>query len=211
MNFTYADGATPLDPDSLNGLIPQHIDTQKQLNEWEAQNIKDAKTWAFYKRRQKQILTLTFIRVLHRHMFGKTWQWAGEWRKTQTIIGCDPRFIVQHLHHLMEDVAYQLERKVYPIEEIAFRLHHRLVGIHPFPNGNGRHARLMTDIFLYDQNHPVFTWGNVNLVSAGDVRQGYLAALRAADHYDYDLLKEFLCPQRTAPTEDPSLDFKDVT
>lgn len=192
MKIINADGATPLDPDTLLGLIPKHITTQNQLNEWEAQNIIEARKWAYIDRRTADIFTLKFVRMLHKKMFGNTWVWAGEWRKRQTNIGCDPGEIVSNLYALFDEINHQINGRIYTLNEIAIRLHHKLVSIHPFPNGNGRHARLMTDIFLLDNVGNPFNWGGTNLTQDSDVRKKYLDALRAADNHDFSLLKGFL-------------------
>lgn len=192
MKIINAEGATPLDPDTLLGLIPKHITTHNQLNEWEAQNIIEARKWAYIDRRIADIFTLKFVRMLHKKMFGNTWEWAGEWRKRQTNIGCDPGEIVNNLYALFDEINYQINGRIYPLNEIAIRLHHKLVLIHPFPNGNGRHARLMTDIFLLDKGGNPFNWGGTNLTQDSDVRKKYLSALRAADNHDFSLLKTFL-------------------
>lgn len=191
VKFEYPPGATPLDPDDAAGLIPSHITTQGQLNEWEFQNVAEARTWAFSGRR-KQFLTARFAQNLHRRMFGKTWKWAGGLRKKETLPGIDPKNIAVELRKLLDDVAYQLQHKSMPLDEIAARFHHRLTFIHPFPNGNGRHARLMTDILLKMNGAEPFDWGNSDLVAPDDMRNRYIAALRAADGREHSLLFEFV-------------------
>src|SRR3990167_5308426 len=153
INFEYLPGATPLDPDESAGLIPRYITTQSQLNEWEQRNILDAEKWIIGKRFSlNKIATRDFICSLHRRMFGETWKWAGEFRKSNRSIGIDWLMISVGLKNLCDDSIFQIEKNVFDVKEIAMRFHHRLVAIHPFSNGNGRHARLMTDIFLLSQN-----------------------------------------------------------
>ena len=89
------------------------------------------------------------------------------------------------------DVRYQIEHTSYPPDEIAVRFHHRLVAIHPFPNGNGRHARLMADLLVERLGQPRFTWGSRSLVDASTTRQAYIAALQAADARNYAPLLVF--------------------
>jgi Fic-DOC domain mobile mystery protein B len=185
-----AEGSTPLE--NLDGLIPRHFTVQRELNEWEAQNIKEAQIWAYMKRKTKSILTLSFLRNLHFRMFNHTWKWAGEWRTSQTNIECNYGHIPQELLHLLEDVRYQLENKIYTVQESAMRFHHRLVLIHPFANGNGRHSRLMTDILCFDHGIQLFKWGGTDLTKSDNVRKQYLSALRAADNHDYAKLADFL-------------------
>jgi len=184
-------GQTPLDPDEVAGLKPRHIATQGELDEWEAQNILKASRWVA---RQKKLDVLNdhFCRELHVKMFDDTWKWAGTFRKSDKNIGCDWTQIAVNLRQLLDNVAYWLEHNVFPPEEIAVRFHHRLVWLHAFPNGNGRHARLMTDCLLRRCGLAPFSWGRGNLVIVNEVRQRYIQALRAADANDYALLLAFV-------------------
>lgn len=191
MKFNYPPGATPLDPDEAAGLLPAHITTQGQLNEWELANIVEGERWA-YSRKRSDLLSIQFVKRLHKQMFGNTWRWAGIFRGTEKNIGVDPAQITTELKKLFDDVAYQIEHKIYPLDEIATRFHHRLTWIHPFPNGNGRHARLMTDLLLKQNGAEPFNWGNSDLIVAGEIRDRYIAALRAADGRDYALLFKFV-------------------
>lgn len=129
---------------------------------------------------------------LHRRMLGKTWRWAGTFRNTEKNIGVAPEMIAVELRNLCDDIRYQLEHHTYPVREICARFHHRLVRIHPYANGNGRFARLLTDLLLERHGAQPFAWGNVDLVTAGDARDQYIAALRAADAQDYGQLFRFL-------------------
>jgi len=187
----HAAGATPLDPDEAEGLIPSHITTKEQLNEWEAENILEGERWAL-SRRKKDVLDEKFVRDLHKQMFGKTWKWAGKFRKTEKNIGVAPDQVAVLLRNLIEDTRAQLQHNVDPPNEIAAKFHHRLVSIHPFANGNGRHARLITDLLLAEHGLNAFTWGEGDLVHAGEVREKYLAALRAADRGNYSPLLGFV-------------------
>ena len=184
LTIGYPPDTTPLDPDEAKGLIPEHIHTHGELNEWEQENIVEGETWAFARRR-KNILTPQFVDGLHRRMFGRTWRWAGQHRTTEKNIGIDPARIAVALKNLCEDVAVQIGKRAYPLEGIAARFHHRLVSIHPYPNGNGRHARTMTDLLLVGNGAPRFSWGAGDLVHEGEVRSRYIAALQAADQRDY--------------------------
>ena len=189
INLDYAPGATPLDADELASLIPGHITTQGELNEWEQLNIVQGDTWA--RKQRKEILDEGFLRRLHKQMFGETWRWAGTFRKSDKNIGVDWLRIGVEVKNLLDDVRYQIENNSLPPDEIAVRFHHRLVAIHPFPNGNGRHARLMADLLAERLGRPRFTWGSASLVDANETRQRYIAALQAADARDIAPLLAF--------------------
>jgi len=189
INLDYAPGATPLDADELASLIPGHITTQGELNEWEQLNIVQGDTWA--RKQRKEILDEGFMRRLHQQMFGETWRWAGTFRKSDKNIGVDWLRIGVEVKNLLDDVHYQVEHSSLPPDEIAVRFHHRLVAIHPFPNGNGRHARLMADLLAERLGRPRFTWGSASLVDANETRQRYIAALQAADARDIAPLLAF--------------------
>lgn len=185
--------ATPLDRDEAQGLIPLHISTRGQLNEWEQQNIVEGERWAFG-RQHRDLRSLEFIKQLHRRMFGRTWKWAGKFRITEKNIGVDPTRIPVEVQELMRDVQTQVEHGAYSLKEIAVRFHHRLVWIHPFPNGNGRVSRTMTDLLLVSLGAEPFHWGGQtnDLVDTGKIRDRYVTALRSADSGDYRLLLEFV-------------------
>jgi Fic-DOC domain mobile mystery protein B len=190
VNLDYLPGATPLDADELAALIPQHITTQGELNEWEQLNILQGEAWA-RKQQRKDLLDEGFVRQLHKQMFNETWKWAGAFRKSDKNIGVDWRQIGVRLRDLFADVHYQIDNNTFAPDEIAVRFHHRLVFIHPFPNGNGRHARLMADLLVVKLNRPRFTWGSKSLVEATAVRDRYIQALRSADQHDYQPLCAF--------------------
>ncbi len=184
-------GATPLDPDEADGLIPSHLTTRGELNAWEAANIIKGFQWIETRRSRKSILLVTTLLELHRRMFSQTWDWAGTFRKTDKNIGVHWPHIPERTQELVADVAFQIENKTFGLDELAARFHHRLVSIHLFPNGNGRHARLAADALLKENDTPPFSWGSGTIDDAGVVRSSYIAALRAADCGDYLPLKEF--------------------
>lgn len=191
MTVTSTDGATPLDPDESERLIPTHVTTREELNRLEQENIMDAMQW-LETAHLKDIMNEAFVRKLHQRMFGRVWKWAGQFRISDKNIGIAKQRIGVALHDLCEDTKAQIERTAYPPDEIACRFHHRLVWIHPFPNGNGRHARLLTDLLLEKVlSRPRFSWGGVSGIPESDVRAAYLEALRAADKGDYSNLAEF--------------------
>jgi len=184
-------GNTPLDPDEAKGLIPTHIATLDELNEWEQANIVDAERWAF-RRKRTDVLTVPFLLELHRKMFGDTWQWAGQTRTSEKTVGIHWWQIAESMANLCDDSSYWLANDVFSVDEAAARFHHRLTAIHPFPNGNGRHARLTADLLLVTHGRPRFDWGLGDLRKVGDTRGRYIAALRSADQQDFSPLFEFL-------------------
>lgn len=184
------DASTPLTHEEREGLIPSYITLRAELNEAEQRNIVEAEEWAFS--RKRDVLDERFLTNLHKRMFGRVWRWAGQFRQSEKNIGIDPYRIATELRLLRDDCRYWIEHETFPPDEIAARFHHRLVYIHPFPNGNGRHARLSTDLLLVSLGRHRFSWGQVNLVDASETRQRYISALRAADHHDIGLLLEFV-------------------
>lgn len=189
MKFNYPIGSTPLEHEELAELIPDHITTQEELNAWEEKNILNAQSWAF---KQKEILNISFIKQLHEHMFNKTWNWAGQFRKSDKNIGIHWPHISTKTKELIDDVCYQLEHVTFSKDEIAVRFHHRLVWIHPFPNGNGRHARLIADLLIVQQGNNRFSWGmHQDLYKSTPIRKQYIESLRLADHGNYSKLLTF--------------------
>jgi Fic-DOC domain mobile mystery protein B len=190
--FATGDGNTPLSPEEQDDLIPD-LTTKEELNEWERQNILEVYGWAFDPRnlhRQDQFAE-SYVRELHRRMFDQTWKWAGRYRTSEKNIGIPHFQIREALAALLGDVRYWVEHQSFEPDEVAVRFHHRLVWIHPFANGNGRHARLIADVCLRRQGRPVFTWGGADIARAGDFRRRYIEALRAADKHDVQPLLVF--------------------
>ena len=190
--FTTGDGNTPLSPEEQADLMP-NLATKEELNEWERQNILEAYTWALEPKslRRHDPLTESYVRELHLRMFEQTWKWAGMYRTTEKNIGIPHYQIRDSLAPLLGDVRYWLKHGTFVPDEIAIRFHHRLVFIHPFANGNGRHARLMADVLAQRQNRPIFTLGSADIAQAGDFRRNYLEALRTADKNDIRALMAF--------------------
>ena len=183
LEIMYLPGQTPLDPDEKAGLKPKHISTQGELNAWEQLNITKGVQWA-QRQLKKDILDHLFLRELHKRMLGNTWTWAGTYRKSDKNIGCDWRQVPERVRNLLEDTKYQIKHAVTEPDELAIRFHHRLVLIHPFPNGNGRHSRFITDLLLQKMGLKPFSWGSggyASLVSHNELRAAYLTALRTAD------------------------------
>ena len=190
--FAAGDGNTSLSPEEQLDLIPD-LSTRQELNEWERQNIVEAYAWATAPGRMKRRdpLTEPYLRELHRRMFDQTWRWAGIYRATEKNIGVPHYQVREMVPALLGDVRYWVERAAYPPDELAIRFHHRLVFIHPFANGNGRHARLIADVLVQRLGSPQFTWGRGEIVSTGELRRRYIAVLKAADKHDLSPLLAF--------------------
>ena len=161
-----------------------------ELNEMETVGIAEAEIWLMTNK--KDILSESFLKTLHKKMFGEVWLWAGSFRTTERNIGVAPYNIQPELRKLFDDIKYWIENKTYPEKEIAIRFHHRLVQIHPFPNGNGRISRLMADLLMKQFGLSALNWGSGNLTEISELRKEYISALRKADNGDYSLLLKFI-------------------
>lgn len=184
------DAATPLSEEEREGLIPSYITLRGELNEAEQANILEAQEWAFG--RKRNVLDERFLNNLHRRMFGNVWRWGGQYRRTGKNVGVDAYRIPLELRQLIDDCQFWIEHETYAPDEISARFHHRLVWIHPYPNGNGRHARLATDLLLRTLGREPFSWGSANLVDPSQTRAQYVAALRDADRHDFQMLLAFV-------------------
>ncbi len=193
LRFGYNAGQTPLDEDEKDGLLIRTITMQGELDELEQLNIEKAVEWTIHtKFTQNKVLTEQFIQTIHKKMFGDVWEWAGEFRKSEKNIGVDWINIGVELKYLLDDTKYWIENNTYLPDEIAIRFKHRLVSIHCFPNGNGRHSRLMADIIIESVfRREVFTWNNSNMVKADETRNKYIFAIREGDNGDINPLLEF--------------------
>jgi len=184
------DAATPLTDNEKRDLIPAHIAFRRELNAAQQENIIRGQEWAL-RRRRRDILSEKLIKHLRRHMLGDVWRWAGEYRTSERNMGINHWEIPMALRVLLDDVKLWIEKNVYPVDEIAVRFHHRLVAIHAFPNGNGRHARLMADLLVTELGGTRFSWGSGSLATTGDLRRRCIAALHAADGHDIKSLLAF--------------------
>ncbi|MDP8269635.1 MAG: mobile mystery protein B [Candidatus Tenebribacter davisii] len=192
LSIRYPEGATPIDQNEAQGLLPSNITTQGELDRWEQENIIEAITW-LDKAKPKDILNEQFIKKLHKRMFCNVWEWAGTFRRSDKNIGGSWYQIPMRLRNLLNDLELWIDLKDESDDEIAVRFHHRLVEIHPFPNGNGRHARLMTDLLLENiLNCTRFSWGSENLSKTSNIRQKYIDALKEADELNYKPLQKFV-------------------
>ncbi|MCB0343006.1 MAG: mobile mystery protein B [Pseudobdellovibrionaceae bacterium] len=191
----YPKGSTPLDPNEIIGLIPDYITTQGELNSLEKENISKAIKWS-EGRNHKNLLESSFIFNLHKRMLSDVWRWAGIQRTSDKSIGVDWRHIPSQMKLLLDDTKYWIENDTYLWKEIAARFHHRLLQIQAFPNGNGRHARLMTEILLQQYDQPTPTWGihkpEDTIDVEGTIRDEYIRSLQEADNKFFNRLIKFM-------------------
>ena len=193
LDLDFKDDQTPLDEDEKEGLLILTITTRGELDEFEQLGVEKANEWLLRRKLNiDEILTEDFVKYLHKIMFANVWKWAGEFRKSEKDIGVDPFMIGVELKNLLDNCKYWISNKVFPEDEIAIRFSHRMVSIHPFSNGNGRHSRLIADILISKGfGKTYFSWGSVNLTKEGEARRKYMEALKAADQNDFKLLIEF--------------------
>ena len=188
--FETDDNSTPLTEEEKQQLKAKWVTTRSELNELETKGIAEAEIWLL--KNKKDILNESFIKTLHKKMFGDVWKWAGTFRTTERNIGAAPYEIQTKLRILLDDVKFWITHKTYPEKEIAIRFHHRLVQIHPFPNGNGRISRIMADLLMRSFGLKNLDWGSGNLTEISELRKQYIEALRGADKSDYTLLINFV-------------------
>jgi Fic-DOC domain mobile mystery protein B len=193
LDLNYSKGQTPLDEDEKAGLLIASITTQGELDEHEQINIEKAVQWTLESRFKKdQILSESFVKKLHKRMYGDVWKWAGEFRKSGKNIGVEWTQIGPQLRQLLDNTRYWIENESYAPEEIAIRFKHKLVLVHCFPNGNGRHSRLMADIVIeHVFGKDPFSWKNSNLVDPNADREAYINALKHADNGEIKHLLDF--------------------
>jgi Fic-DOC domain mobile mystery protein B len=184
------DGHTELGHDERGGLVPLDIATRSDLHAAEERSIATA----LLRRRSPTppvLLDDAYLRRLHRDLFGAVWTWAGTYRRRVTNIGIEPAQISTAVRALTDDALGWIEYSTYDHDELAARFHHRLVAIHPFPNGNGRHGRIAADLLAVGLGRDRFTWGARLDVDTSTLRRRYVDALRAADDGDIEPLLVF--------------------
>lgn len=184
------DGVTELSDEEREGLVPSYITLRGELNEAEQANILEAESWAFS--RKRDVLEMRFLDNLHKRMFRNVWRWAGGHRHSDKNVGVDAYRVSVGMQQLIDDCHYWVEHNTYGADKIATRFHHKLVWIHPYPNGNGRHSRLATDLLLVAMDQERFSWGSKNLIDPGETRGRYLASLREADKHNFQPLLKFV-------------------
>jgi Fic-DOC domain mobile mystery protein B len=190
--FQEPDDATPLDPALRGDLLQTWITTRADLNEAEEENILDGADWARGRRGGAEaLLTEDFSKSLHEQMFGDVWKWAGSYRQNELNIGIAPHLVPAEMPVMFDNARFWVENDTFPPDEIAVRLHHRLTQIHGFPNGNGRHARMMADLLIEKLGGKPFTWGSGSIHDTGTLRTTYINALKAADNHDFAPLLAF--------------------
>jgi Fic-DOC domain mobile mystery protein B len=193
LELKYEDGQTPLSEEEKEGLLIKSITTHGELDEHEQLNIEKAIEWIISIRLKKEkILSETFIKNLHKKMLGNVWAWAGEFRKSEKNLGVKWITIGVELKTLLDDTQYWIENKTYSPDEITIRFKHRLVNIHCFPNGNGRHSRIMADVLIESVfGEKIFSWNQSNMVKPDDVRKDYIQSMREGDKGSVDSLIKF--------------------
>lgn len=191
--FESGDHETELSAEERLELIPS-ITTRSELNQVERLNINAARVWAMRPRsiQNPELISDVFARELHRRMFNQVWRWAGRFRTTEKNLGWEVFRLTEGVRNAFDDARAWLDHSTYPLHEVAVRLHHRLIAIHPWPNGNGRHARLMADVLVSSRKGEELTWGaNADLVHKNDIRGRYIAAIQRADDGDITALLGF--------------------
>ena len=183
------DANTPLDAEEREQLIPSYITLRAELNEAELTNIADARKWL--SSRKRDVLDSRFLNELHKRMYGDVWKWAGTYRTTARNIGIDAHRIPVELYQAVDTAKYWATTKTFSADEIAIRFSHRVVAIHPYPNGNGRFSRMVGDLLAIELGRLRFSWGQTNLVNPSETRKAYIAALKAADAEDFEPLIAF--------------------
>lgn len=191
--FQEPDDATPFDAALRGDLLQTWVTSRADLNEAEEENIVKGAAWGRGRRgKAVDILNEDFVKTLHKRMFGEVWKWAGNYRQRELNIGIDPHLIAAQMPAMFDDVRYWMEHNTYPHDELAARLHHRLMQIHGFPNGNGRTARMMADLLIERLGGKAFSWGGGSLDDVGTLRNQYVAALKAADDHNIEPLLAFM-------------------
>lgn len=193
LDFTYIEGQSPLDEEEKEGLKIKSISTRGELDEFEQHNIERAIEWTIkHKFTIDDFLTEQFVKDLHKKMFDQIWIWAGQFRKSNKNIGVDKLYIGIELRQLFDDCKFWIKENTFSEDEIAIRIKHRMVKIHPFPNGNGRHSRLIADIMIERIfGKKLFSWGEKNLSKQNDTRKIYINAIIEADNGNYKPLLKF--------------------
>jgi Fic-DOC domain mobile mystery protein B len=190
--FEEPNDATPLDPALRDDLIPTWVTTRADLNEAEEENILKCAAWARRRRGGADtLLNEDYSKSLHKQMFGEVWKWAGAYRQNELNIGIAQHLVVVEMLVMFDNVRFWVKNETFSPDEIAARLHHRLTQIHGFPNGNGRHARMMADLLIEKLGGQPFTWGSGTIHETGALRDAYVAALQSADNHDFGPLMEF--------------------
>jgi len=193
LNSDYIDGQTPLNEEEQNGLLIPSITTREELDEFEQLNIEKAIQWTFGKKwNAEQLFSEKFVKDLHKRMYGEVWKWAGAFRESEKNLGIKSYLIPTELKVLLDDAIFWVQNDTYSPDELAIRFKHRLVSIHCFSNGNGRHSRLMADLIMEKLfNATFFSWGSSNLVKVTDARKAYINAIKMADKQDLQPLIVF--------------------
>lgn len=191
-NFVDRDGSTPLDPDQIKGIRFSHLTNMGELDEVEDLNIQKGLEW-LYHQKTDDYLSMQFLCKLHEKLFGDVWKWAGKFRTVEVNISKIRSYDVgPQLINFFEDAKLWIEGGRMGWDEIAAEMHHRLVCIHPFPNGNGRTTRIFTEYVQRRNNQLITTWKASLSHDPKERRKAYIKALQKADKGDFEMLIEFM-------------------
>lgn len=191
-NFIDRDGSTPLDHDQIKGIRFSHLTTMGELDELEDINIQKGLEWLNHQKTD-DYLSMEFLCKLHEKLFGDVWKWAGKFRTVEVNISkYRPYDIGPQLKNFFEDVKLWIDHGKMSWDEISAEMHHRLVSIHPFPNGNGRTTRIFTEYVQKRNKQPVTNWKASLNHKPDERRKNYIKALQSADKEDFSLLIEFM-------------------
>lgn len=191
-NFIDRDGSTPLDPDQIRGIKFSHLVNMGELDEVEDLNIQKGLEWL---NRQKgdDYLSMEFLCKLHEKLFGDVWKWAGTFRKVEVNLSKIKYYDVgPQLKMFFEDAKLWIEGGRMSWDEISAEMHHRLIAIHPFPNGNGRTTRIYTEYVQKRNKQAVTSWKASLNHDPKERRRVYIKSLQQADKGDFRPLIEFM-------------------
>ncbi len=186
------DDATALDDISGLMLPNDKVYTLKEIYVAEANNIALATIKYLSAPPSKKVAPFSYewLSLLHEEMFGNVWDWAGKFRSVELSIGIKAYQVPTALKVLADDIAYWDENKIFDIYEIATRIQHRAVQIHPYKNGNGRWSRMLANIYLRQNGSMPVKWQEDLLSKENPKRDKYIQALKDADNGDYSSLIE---------------------
>ncbi|TPG44601.1 Fic/DOC family protein [Flavobacterium pectinovorum] len=179
---------TPFPDDNLLGLTDKN-----QINECEATGITNAELYVFELDIDIEISTMLILEI-HKIAFGKLYDWAGKWRKTEVSVGQllppKPTMILQAMYQFLDNLNFKLSISKTRNEQIDCLVyaHYEFIKIHPFNNGNGRTGRILMNIVALK-----FGYQPLQLhYREGESRKFYISAMKAADNGNFKMLTELI-------------------